>query len=88
MNKPTPGPWECKTTPGSDHEFCTVYAKGGRAIARHVLPEDAAVIIAVHDLLAACEATVLAARQSDSASGAVAATLAEAAIAKAKKGGT
>lgn len=40
----TPGPWEWKTTPGSDHERCTVYVKDGHAVARHVLPADARLI--------------------------------------------
>jgi hypothetical protein len=48
--------WEYKTTPGSDHEYCTVYeAKAsGRAIARHVLPENARQIAALPELLDIC----------------------------------
>lgn len=41
--------WEYKTTPGSDHELCTIYEKGGRAIARHVLPENAEHIVCLHN---------------------------------------
>ena len=61
--KLTPGPWEYKTTPGSDHEYCTVYAVGGQAIARHVLPDNAATIAALPDLLEACHVALHAFRQ-------------------------
>ncbi len=85
MSKHTPGPWNYKTTPGSDHEYCTVYTEDGRAIARHVLPKNAGLIAALPELLVACEAIVHAAKLRDSAMGGVAATLAWAAIAKAKE---
>lgn len=40
-------PWAHKTTPGSDHEFCTIYEDclSGRAVARHVTPEHAEFIV-------------------------------------------
>ena len=41
--------WEYKTTPGSDHEYCTIYEKGGKAIARHVSPENAKLIVNTHN---------------------------------------
>ncbi len=40
----TPEPWEWKTTPGSEHERCTVYVKHGTAVARHVAIVDAPLI--------------------------------------------
>ncbi len=85
MNPYTPGPWKYKTTPGSDHEYCTVYVENGNgmAIARHVLPENAGLIVAATKLLAACEAMVHAAKTNDPAMGGVAATLAAAAITEA-----
>ncbi len=84
MNEPyTPGPWKYKTTPGSDHEYCTVYAENGRAIARHVLPENACVIAAAPELLTACEAMVHAVKMNDPSMGLVAATLSSNAITKA-----
>lgn len=81
--------WAYKTTPGSDHEYCTVYEDkaGGRAIARHVLPENAGLIAASPQLLVACKAMVLAAKINDPAMGGVAATLAAAAIEKATRMG-
>lgn len=54
----TPESWEYRTTPDSGHEYCTVYAKGGRAIARHVLPGDAVAITAQPDLVAACKSAL------------------------------
>ncbi len=52
----TPGPWVWKTTPGSDHEYCTVYSEAtGRAVARHVQPCDAPTIAAAPELLEACK---------------------------------
>jgi len=53
--------WAHKTTPGSDHEFCTIYEDrpGGRAVARHVTPENAVIITQAcnnhDDLLAIAE---------------------------------
>lgn len=41
----TPRPWRYKTTPGSDHKLCTIYGADGRAVARHVKPEDARKIV-------------------------------------------
>lgn len=54
----TQGPWEYKTTPGSDHEYCTVYVRNGKAIARHVEPDNARLIAAAPDLLEAGEKLV------------------------------
>jgi hypothetical protein len=42
--------WEFNTTPGSNHERCTVYVKDGPAIARHVFPEHARLIAAAPDM--------------------------------------
>ncbi len=57
MTEHSPGPWEWKTTPGSDHEYCTVYSTAtGRAVARHVLPCDAPFIASTPELLAALKA--------------------------------
>lgn len=56
--------WAHKTTPGSDHKFCTIYEDrpSGRAVARHVTPERAEFITRAancHDeLLEACEKAV------------------------------
>ena len=41
--------WEWKVTKGSDYEYCTIYEIGNRAIARHVLPEDALYICDLHN---------------------------------------
>ena len=52
----TPGPWHYKTTPGSDHELCTVYSETtGKAVARHVTKEDAPAIAMLPELLEALE---------------------------------
>ena len=44
--------WEYKTTPGSDHELCTIYEDkiegDGKAVARHVSAENADEICRAH----------------------------------------
>lgn len=47
--------WGYKTTPGSNHEFCTVFDYDGKAIARHVAPENAVKMIALPDLVEAAK---------------------------------
>lgn len=46
-----PEQWEYKTTPGSDNDYCTVYAVKGRAVAQYVLPKDARLIVKAPELL-------------------------------------
>lgn len=86
MSEHDPGPWIYRTTEGSDHKYCTVYVKYGKAIARHVLPADARLIVLAHEMLVACEAMIHAAKLNDPAAGAVAATLAANAIDKLNQG--
>jgi hypothetical protein len=38
------GEWKYKTTPGSNHEYCTVYQPGGLAVGRHMLPPNARLV--------------------------------------------
>lgn len=65
MSKHTAGPWEYRSTEGSEHELCTVYIKNGKAIARHVRLENAPLIAAAPDLLEACKHVLSQLQQTD-----------------------
>jgi hypothetical protein len=54
MSKPTPGPWEARKF--DDTKSTTIYAMGvNHSIASAKKPEDARLIAAAPDLLAACD---------------------------------
>jgi len=60
MSKHTRGPWKYKETNGGEYGLCTIYSEiDNRGVARHVAIENASLIAAAPELLAAAKNAAL-----------------------------